>query len=127
MVPAPPDPLAPERLEAERQNVTRRKVTQRDNLEEYEEALVVLRRRVMEMEGQDMRETVQDAINAWFVDSRKPDGTYPEFPDEEGEGTGWVMRCARGDDNGTCGVPKGGPCGGAWTLLPRALQTAAAR
>lgn len=79
-------PGADEAHELEQRNVMKRKMTQRDNREEYEEALVVLRQRVKEMEGQDMRETIQDAVNAWFIDSRKPDGTYPDFPEEEGEG-----------------------------------------
>ena len=70
---------------------TYRKALQRDNQEEYEEALRVLRVRVKEMEGQDMRETVQDAINAWFVDGRTPEGTYPEFPDEEDGGSTLIL------------------------------------
>ena len=36
---------------------------------------------VQETEGQDMRETIQDKINAWFVETRHPEtGVYPDFP-----------------------------------------------
>jgi hypothetical protein len=39
---------------------------------------------MQETEGQDMRETVQDKINAWFVEHRHPEtGEYPDFPDQE--------------------------------------------
>jgi len=91
MVPAPAYEQGEDPREEEQRNMYRRKLTQRENREEYEEALVVLRQRVKEMEGQDMRETVQDAINAWFIDSRKPDGTYPEFPDEDDGGSKVIL------------------------------------
>ena len=50
----------------------------------YNEALTSLRKKVKEMEGQDMRELIQDRINEWFVNERNPDtGEYPDFPDAE--------------------------------------------
>jgi hypothetical protein len=43
---------------------------------------------VRELEGQDMRETIQDRINAWFVANRNPEtGEYPDFPDADDGGS----------------------------------------
>lgn len=43
---------------------------------------------VRELEGQDMRETIQDKVNSWFVEKRNPEtGEYPDFPDKEDGGS----------------------------------------
>lgn len=43
---------------------------------------------VRELEGQDMREAIQDRINAWFVEGRNPEtGEYPDFPDADDGGS----------------------------------------
>jgi hypothetical protein len=35
-----------------------------------------------------MRETIQDRINAWFVENRNPEtGEYPDFPDADDGGS----------------------------------------
>ncbi|CAG9462067.1 unnamed protein product [Pedinophyceae sp. YPF-701] len=74
------------------QVIMRRKNKQRMNWKEYEEALVVLKQRVREMEGQDMRETIQDKINAWFIENRDPEtGDYPDFPDEDVGGSRVIL------------------------------------
>lgn len=49
--------------------VLRRKEVQRQRLGEYEEAIVTLKSKVRDAEGQAMRETVQDKVcfcNAWL-------------------------------------------------------------
>jgi IQ and AAA domain-containing protein len=43
---------------------------------------------VRDLEGQDMREAIQDRINAWFVTNRNPEtGEYPDFPDADDGGS----------------------------------------
>ena len=55
---------------------------------EIERATVELRKTVKATEGREMREKVQDAINAWFVENRDPiTGEYPEFPGEDKGGS----------------------------------------
>ncbi len=52
------------------------------------EAFKTLWLQVRELEGQDMRETIQDKINQWFVENRNPEtGEYPEFPDQDDGGS----------------------------------------
>lgn len=47
---------------------------------------------VRELEGQDMRETIQDKVNAWFVENRNTDtGEYPDFPDKDDGGSKVIL------------------------------------
>lgn len=49
---------------------------------------------VRELEGQDMRETIQDKINAWFVENRNEEsGEYPDFPDTDDGGSKVSTHC----------------------------------
>lgn len=74
------------------QVMAQRKVVQRENQAEYDEAIVVLKQKVKEQEGQDMRETIQDKINAWFVENRQnPSGDYPPFPDKDDGGSRAIL------------------------------------
>ena len=57
LVPGVMDPQALQQL-----TVQRRKEIQRQRLAEYEEAVVVMKAKVKEAEGQAMRETVQDKV-----------------------------------------------------------------
>lgn len=62
-------------------NLARRKTLQQENYSLYEQQLVNAKKRVYEQEAQSMRETIQDKINAWFVENRDPEtGDYPDFP-----------------------------------------------
>jgi IQ calmodulin-binding motif len=80
MRPAPMRPEADAQT-FDRKNRTRRMLQQAENKREFEADIEALKRRVEETEGQDMRETIQDKINAWFVESRNAEtGEYPEFP-----------------------------------------------
>ena len=39
-----------------------------------------------------MRETIQDKVNAWFVENRDPEkGDYPDFPDKEDGGSKVIL------------------------------------
>jgi len=91
MKPPPRDPLTDPQLREEG-NLVRRKDVQRENRAEYEQALVTIKQKVREMEGQEMRETIQDKVNQWFVENRDPEtGEYPEFPDEEDGGSKTIL------------------------------------
>jgi len=57
---------------------------------------------VRELEGQDMREVIQDRVNAWFVENRNDvTGEYPDFPDPDDGGS--KVGCAWGQE--VCGEP----------------------
>ena len=69
-------------------NAERRRALRDERAMEIERATVELRKTVKATEGREMREKVQDAINAWFVENRDPiTGEYPEFPGEDKGGS----------------------------------------
>ena len=67
----------------ERQNAARRKELQAERAAELDRAMTEMKRAVRESDGDDMRELIQDKINAWFVENRDPvTGEYPNFPSD---------------------------------------------
>jgi IQ and AAA domain-containing protein len=83
MAPKPRDPAQdPRTLDA--RNAARRKLVQAENRRELERDMEALKTKVEDTEGLDMREVIQDKINAWFVENRHPEtGEYPDFPDAD--------------------------------------------
>jgi IQ and AAA domain-containing protein len=80
MKPKPVDGEADPQL-IDKKNCTRRKLQQAQHKSELDRDLASLKQKVLELEGQDMRETIQDKVNAWFVENRDPEtGDYPDFP-----------------------------------------------
>lgn len=72
----------PQALDA--RNAARRKLVQAENKRELERDVEALKSKVEDTEGLDMREVIQDKINAWFVENRHPEtGEYPDFPDTD--------------------------------------------
>jgi IQ and AAA domain-containing protein len=83
MVPKAGDAASdPQALDA--RNAARRKLLQAENKRELERDVEALKAKVQDTEGLDMREVIQDKINAWFVENRHPEtGEYPDFPDAD--------------------------------------------
>ena len=47
-----------------------RRVTQSDHEREYQQSLVNIKVKLREVEGPDMKETMQDQIRQWFIECR---------------------------------------------------------
>lgn len=91
MKPKPRDPKRDPQV-SEAKNLMRRKRVQLEHAREYDEAVVSLKTKVKELEGQDMRETIQDKVNAWFVEKRNPEtGEYPDFPEKDDGGSRVIL------------------------------------
>lgn len=56
----------------EEENLKRRKRLQHENIREYDNAIISLKQKVKEMEGQDMRETIQDKVDTIIHASCQP-------------------------------------------------------
>jgi IQ and AAA domain-containing protein len=69
----------------------RRKILQAQNKDEYEEALVNIRRKIYDDEGVDMREQMMDKIRQWFVAFKEQNETFPDYPDEESGGSVFIF------------------------------------
>eukprot|EP01018_Ginkgo_biloba_P012132 Gb_13306 [translate_table: standard] len=75
-----------------KENIQRRKEMQMMNKANYDEALVFAREKVKELEGQEMREIIQEKINAWLNENRDPEsGFYPEFPKPNEGGSKYIL------------------------------------
>ena len=69
----------------------RRKIIQAQNKDEYDEALVAIRRKIYDDEGVDMREQMMDKIRQWFVAFREQNEAFPDYPDEEDGGSVFIF------------------------------------
>ena len=98
-------------------NLERRKGVQAQNQADYDQALVDLKQKVLDVEGQEMRESIQDKINAWFVENRDPvSGDYPEFPEDDDGGSTAILNpppvvAADDEEGGGGGAAGGGKAG----------------
>ncbi|XP_060088415.1 dynein regulatory complex protein 11 [Heteronotia binoei] len=54
---------------------------------DYQSALVSIKERVKEIEGPDIKESLQDQIRQWFIECRHLTGRFPDYPDEEQGGS----------------------------------------
>ncbi|XP_054836723.1 dynein regulatory complex protein 11 [Eublepharis macularius] len=54
---------------------------------DYQKALVSIKDRVKEIEGPDIKESLQDQIRQWFIECRHLTGKFPDYPDEEQGGS----------------------------------------
>ncbi|KAF7243751.1 Dynein regulatory complex protein 11 [Varanus komodoensis] len=54
---------------------------------DFQKALVSIKERVKEIEGPDIKESLQDQIRQWFIECRHVTGKFPDYPDEEQGGS----------------------------------------
>ncbi|KAK9838420.1 hypothetical protein WJX84_004551 [Apatococcus fuscideae] len=71
----------------------RRKGIQAVHLGEFAAAIEPARGKLLELEGQDMRDAIQEKINKWYLDGRDPEtGEYPTFPPAEVGGSKVILK-----------------------------------
>ncbi|NXE45648.1 DRC11 protein, partial [Casuarius casuarius] len=73
-------------LHAREVNALRGEVQERHE-EEYQKALVYIKDRLKEMEGLDIKETLQDQIRQCFIECRHIIGKFSDYPTEEAGGS----------------------------------------
>ncbi|XP_067404759.1 dynein regulatory complex protein 11 [Emydura macquarii macquarii] len=54
---------------------------------EYQKALVSIKTHLREMEGPDIKESLQEQIRQWFIECRHITGKFPDYPNEEEGGS----------------------------------------
>uniref|UniRef100_A0A3Q3L2G4 Dynein regulatory complex protein 11-like n=1 Tax=Mastacembelus armatus TaxID=205130 RepID=A0A3Q3L2G4_9TELE len=63
------------------------RLIQDQNEEEYQRVQLSVKQSVLDVEGTDIKEALQDQIRQWFIECRDATGRFPEFPDEEDGGS----------------------------------------
>ncbi|XP_041822612.1 dynein regulatory complex protein 11-like [Chelmon rostratus] len=86
MIPAEPPGPSSSQVQAEQVSVHRRLI-QDQNEGQYQRAQLSVKKSVREMEGTNIRETLQEQIRQWFIECRDATGRFPEFPDTEDGGS----------------------------------------
>lgn len=90
----PPPPSNPKNTPQSRSDKTAgaRRVTQTDHEREYQQALVFVKDKLRDVEGPDMKETMQDQIRQWFLECRDATGKFPDFPPEDEGGSALIFK-----------------------------------
>ncbi|XP_070850240.1 dynein regulatory complex protein 11-like [Chaetodon trifascialis] len=86
MIPAEPPGPSSSQLQAQQVSVGRRLI-QDQNEEQYQRAQLSVKQSVLDVEGSNMRETLQEQIRQWFIECRDVTGKFPEFPAVEDGGS----------------------------------------
>ncbi|XP_076159046.1 dynein regulatory complex protein 11 isoform X2 [Alosa pseudoharengus] len=90
MVAAPRPIPSPAEQYAQQVEASRR-VLQEQHEVEYQRALVSVKDSVREVEGLDIRETLQEQIRQWFIECRDATGKFPDFPSVEDGGSAGIF------------------------------------
>ncbi|CAM9361889.1 unnamed protein product [Lampetra planeri] len=68
-----------------------RRLTQDEHETEYQQGIVSIKQKLLEVEGPDMKEAMQEQIRQWFIECRDATGKFPEYPDEEDGGSALIF------------------------------------
>ncbi|KAJ3074838.1 Dynein regulatory complex protein 11 [Rhizoclosmatium hyalinum] len=63
-------------------NRNRRKIIQVQHEEEYQAALVNTKEKISKVEGPDMKENMQDSFRQWYMEYKRVNGKFPDFPED---------------------------------------------
>ncbi|KAH6557819.1 hypothetical protein KP509_1Z091600 [Ceratopteris richardii] len=86
------DPSKEKMYQKLKENMERRKTIQALNKSNYDEAFLFAKEKVKELEGQEMREIIQEEINAWLLENLDPKtGFYPAFPRPDEGGSKYIL------------------------------------
>ncbi|XP_028924517.1 dynein regulatory complex protein 11 [Ornithorhynchus anatinus] len=77
-------------VRAQKVNTLRYEV-QEKNEEEFQEALVSIKNNLRELEGPDIKESLQEQIRHWFIECRNITGKFPDYPDEDEGGSAVIF------------------------------------
>nr|XP_015214021.1 PREDICTED: IQ and AAA domain-containing protein 1 isoform X2 [Lepisosteus oculatus] len=74
-----------------RQVESARRLVQEEHEAQYQEALSSIKEAVRDVEGPDVKETLQEHIRQWFIECRDATGKFPDFPDAEDGGSAAIF------------------------------------
>jgi len=65
------------------ETLARRKVLRFQYEEDYCQALLTTKEKILRIEGPDMKEVIQDDFRQWYMEYKRINGKFPDFPEEE--------------------------------------------
>ncbi|XP_047401724.1 dynein regulatory complex protein 11 isoform X3 [Sciurus carolinensis] len=77
-------------IQAEKVDLLRCQV-QLKHEEDYREALVTIKSDLQQIEGPDIKESLQEQIRQWFIECRSLTGSFPEYPNVEEGGSAVIF------------------------------------
>ncbi|KAK2917224.1 dynein regulatory complex protein 11-like [Channa argus] len=86
MIPANPSGTGPAQLQAQQVSTCLRLI-QDQNEEEYQRVQLSVKQLVLDVEGTDIKQTLQDQIRQWFFECRDLTGRFPDLPDVDHGGS----------------------------------------
>ncbi|RXN24887.1 IQ and AAA domain-containing 1-like protein [Labeo rohita] len=81
---------SPAQLHAQ-QVESKRHCVQEEHEAEYQRALVNIKEAVRSVDGQDIKESLQEQIRQWFIECRDATGKFPDFPSPEDGGSASIF------------------------------------
>ncbi|KAF3688250.1 IQ and AAA domain-containing protein 1 [Channa argus] len=86
LIPANPSGTGPAQLQAQQVSTCLRLI-QDQNEEEYQRVQLSVKQLVLDVEGTDIKQTLQDQIRQWFFECRDLTGRFPDLPDVDHGGS----------------------------------------
>lgn len=81
---APPvDPQKISSIQKSEATRDRRRQLRKQHEEEYAQALISTKEKILKVEGPDMKESIQDSFRQWYMEYKRINGKLPDFPDDE--------------------------------------------
>uniref|UniRef100_A0A8C4TDS3 IQ motif containing with AAA domain 1 n=1 Tax=Erpetoichthys calabaricus TaxID=27687 RepID=A0A8C4TDS3_ERPCA len=68
-----------------------RSVVQEEHEAQYQQAVVSIKDTIREVEGPDIKESLQEQIRQWFIECRNATGKFPDYPDEDDGGSAVIF------------------------------------
>jgi hypothetical protein len=75
------------------------KIVQEENEQEYQEALITTKQKIMESEGPEIKERMQDQIRQWFITHKEVTGKFPVYPENSSKVAQELTNLANPQDN----------------------------
>lgn len=74
-----------------------RRVTQDQYEQQYQSALVNIKKKLHEVEGPDIKENMSDQIREWFIACREQTGKFPDYPSADDGGSKKIFEAPPAD------------------------------
>ncbi|XP_056132113.1 dynein regulatory complex protein 11 isoform X2 [Lampris incognitus] len=72
-------------------NEARQRIKQEENESDYQRATVSITKQLRDLEAPEIRDSMKDQIQQWFIECRDNTGSFPDYPSEEDGGSALIF------------------------------------